>query len=125
MISIVPVADEEEEFSIRGGVRQRDDDAVVDLEAAIATRSFLEPGAGEVEVRPDLILHLEVVGEVSARRNGTVRTTHSVLPRSSPLPDPIPAKFERKPKNLASISQGPNEVYIEFVAVFEVYKPCD
>lgn len=92
VIGIVPVADEDEELAIRAGIWQRDDDAVVDLDAAIATCSLEEASAREVEVGADLVLHLEEVCEVLARKDGAVRPCHSIFPGSPPLPYPIPVE---------------------------------
>lgn len=65
---------------------------VVDGDAPVPPSSSLEAQWGEVEEATDLVLHLEPISVVPARRDGTVGAQDSILPRSSSLLYPYPSK---------------------------------
>ncbi|OAY79989.1 hypothetical protein ACMD2_04951, partial [Ananas comosus] len=90
----LPVANEDGEVVGRRGEGDGDEEAAVDPEAAEAPRGLLRADRGEVEEAADLVLHLEVVSEVPAGRDGAVRPGHAVLPRVLPLLDAIPTHEE-------------------------------
>jgi hypothetical protein len=87
----VPVAEEEREVARRRRVRDRDGGALVDVEGAEAAGGAVHGERGEVGEGADLVLALELVGVVGARRDGAVGARHAVLPRVLPLLDAVPA----------------------------------
>ena len=74
MIGIVPISNLQEEITIWGRIRKRDDYSVIHLDAAIAACSLQKPCGREVEVAPYLIFHLKEIREVLPGKNRTVRT---------------------------------------------------
>lgn len=74
----------------------RNDGPAGDLKPPIAAGSLVEGERREVEVTPDLVLHLEDVREVSARRNGAVGSVHSVLPGVPLLLHSVPEQRQKK-----------------------------
>lgn len=63
----------------------------------------------EVRKGPNLILSLELVGVVGARRNGAVCSKDSILPRVLPLLYPIPSNQKRL---VEVVDDGENDVVV-------------
>ena len=90
MVLDVPIADEEGDVTIGLGEGHRDYVAAVDDDAAVTAGGALEAERGEVEEAADLVLHLEVVSPVPARRDWAVGAQDPVIPTVLPHLYPIP-----------------------------------
>nr|GLL42455.1 hypothetical protein ACMD2_04951 [Ipomoea trifida] len=92
---VVPVAEEDIEL-VRGPIKRDGDEfTAVDSEGAVSTGRAVEVGAGEVEVGPDLILHLEMIGIVCTGHDGTHGSRHPILPGILPLLNTVPMEQQR------------------------------
>ena len=90
----VPVTSQHGVVVLGVGVGHRDEQAAVDTEAAEAAGCAVHAEAGVIEVASDLILDLEMVGEVGAWLNGAVGAGYAVLPGVLPLLDSGPVEKE-------------------------------
>lgn len=90
----VPVADEKG-VVVGGGIERNGDvHAAVDAEAAEGTGCLLHADGRKVVVAANLVLYLEVVGEVGTGRDGAVCSGHPILPGVLPLLNAIPVHRE-------------------------------
>lgn len=91
MVRLEPVADEQGEITSRGWKRDGNPWPLIDVDGAIASGRPVKDRGGEEREGTDLVLGLEVIGEVGVRRDRTVGTENPILPRILPLLDPIPS----------------------------------
>ncbi|CAH9073070.1 unnamed protein product [Cuscuta epithymum] len=91
----VPIAQEDVEVLGWGVEGDGDEGAAVDVDGAVAASSAVEGGGGEVKVAPDLVLDLELVGEVGGGRDGAHGPGSAVHPGVLPLLDATPREEQR------------------------------
>lgn len=90
MIGGVPVADEKGVIGSRLRERDGNEGTTENSYTSKSTGGFVECKRGKIEVTSDLILHLNPVGKVLARRNRACGSVYSVLVRILPLLNSIP-----------------------------------
>jgi hypothetical protein len=86
----VPVPDEQGDVAVRIIERDRHHGAVVDSDGAIPASSALQTEGWEVEEAANLVLELELVGPVPARRNRAVSAGNAILPGVHSHLDAVP-----------------------------------
>jgi hypothetical protein len=86
----VPVPDEQGDVAVRIIERDRHHGAVVDSDGAEPASSALQAEGWEVEEASNLVLELELVGPVPARRNWAVGAGNAILPGVHSHLDAIP-----------------------------------
>lgn len=79
MIGFIPVADQNREIAVGIGKRDRNSGPAENSDPAKSAGSFVESERWEIVEAADLILHLQSVGEVLARRNWTRGSVHSIF----------------------------------------------
>lgn len=90
-----PVTTKQREIPSRRIVGNGNTRPGVDIESAEPASSAVHRRRREVRKAPDLILGLKLVRVVRARRNGAVRSEHSILPRVLSHLDSVPSDQKR------------------------------
>lgn len=80
----IPITNHNENFTVGLRERNRYNLPIVDNKGTKSTRSSLEISGREVKETPYLILHLKLIRPIPFRRNWTIRTKNSILPRVTP-----------------------------------------
>lgn len=89
---VVPIAQEEKVLICRVVKWNRDEISTVDLKATDGTRCLVQSCGGEVVEASNLVLDLEMIGEVLARQDGAHGTEGAILPGVLPVLHTIPGK---------------------------------
>lgn len=95
VVLIVPISNHYVVIIVWQIKRNGDDVTVIDADRPITPCSPLEVEAGEVEIAPNLILHLENVRPVPPRLYRAVRPPYSVVPRIPPHLHSVPVHTKK------------------------------
>jgi len=91
---VVPIAQEDKVLIYRIVKGNRNKISTVDLKATNGTRCLVQSCGGEVVEASNLVLDLEMIGEVLTRQDGAHGTEGAILPGVLPLLHTIPGKEE-------------------------------